>query len=66
MYANGKGMLRNYIIAYMWSNIAAANGVEHGANVRDAVARNLTQADLAKAQELSRSYLAKEYHDCGF
>jgi TPR repeat protein len=65
MYKNGQGVPQNYIMAYMWFNLAAANGDKGAVKGRDIVAKLLTQADLGKAQEMSRACQAGNYKDCG-
>lgn len=56
MYAKGKGVPQDYQQAYVWYSVAAANGEHLAIEQRDAVAKNLTQADLSTAQQLATSY----------
>ncbi len=56
MYAKGKGVPQDYQHAYVWYSVAAANGEHLAIERRDAVAKNLTQADLSAAQKLATSY----------
>jgi len=52
MYANGEAVKRDYIRAYAWLDIAAAE-VPKAAQVRDALAREMTPAQLAQARQLA-------------
>jgi hypothetical protein len=67
-YLEGNGVPRNYVLAYAWLNIAAAQG---GAwflqsapvairNHIDAITKLMTPAQIAEAQKLSR-VLWKKY-----
>ena len=53
-YAQGKGVLADFVMAHMWFNIAAANGIENGAENREIVAKGMTWADISKAQAMAR------------
>ena len=64
MYGNGEGVLQNYIYAHMWFNIAASSGREDAVNNRTIVEKNMTTADISKAQELARQCVNKNYKDC--
>jgi len=66
MYDAGQGVPQDYIRAYMWLNIAGANGYERASGKRDAVAKKLMQTDISKAQQLSRACLAQNYKNCGY
>jgi TPR repeat protein len=63
MYAEGKGVTQDYIYAHMWSNIAASNGADAAGN-RDIVAGKMTAAQIARAQELAKQCVAKNYKGC--
>lgn len=52
MYANGEAVKRDYVKAYAWLDIAAAE-VPKAAEVRDAIAREMTPAQLAQARQLA-------------
>ena len=66
MYEHNKGVLRNKIMAHMWYNLSAANGQQVGVNRRDAIARDLYQLDIAKAQQMARECFSSDYQNCGF
>ena len=52
-YVLGQGVLKDYVYAHMWGNIAASNGNENGAKLRDNVAEFMTPGDISSAQRLS-------------
>lgn len=64
MYAEGLGVAQDYVTAHIWFNIGSANGHERGSEFRDAVARNMTAADISEAQRRARVCMASDYQDC--
>ena len=44
-----------YVLAYMWSNLSAAQGDKAAVVVRDNVAAHMTAEQVAEAQRLSRN-----------
>jgi TPR repeat protein len=55
MYVTDRGISQDYILAYTLRNIAASNGNEKAEEFRDdLVAKELTNEQLLKVQELSR------------
>ena len=64
MYAFGTGVLKDYIYAHMWGNIAATNGNELGAKLRDEFEKNMTPADISAAQKLAQECVRKNYKGC--
>jgi len=53
MYANGDGVIRDNVYAHMWWSIAASNGDKDAKKNRDNIAKNMTAADISKAQGLA-------------
>ena len=53
-YDNGEGVPRNYVNAYMWFNLAAAQGYQDAEKNRDLVKQRMTPAQIIEAQELAR------------
>jgi TPR repeat protein len=47
---SGVGVPQNYVEAYKWANLAAAQGLEPAAKFRDELAQELTASQLAEAQ----------------
>lgn len=53
MYADGRGVPQDNVLAYMWFNLA------HADKRRDRVASTMTPTQIAEAQQLSREWKAK-------
>ena len=66
MYRVGAGVPQNNVIAHMWFNIAAANGVEEGANNRETIAKLMTAEDVSKSQAMARKCMESNYKECGY
>ena len=64
MYANGDGVIQDYVYAYMWFNIAASQGNKDAIKNRDIVAQEMTSSQIAKAQKLARKCVRKKYKGC--
>ena len=64
MYATGQGVIRDWVFAHMWGNLAASNGNEGGGKLRDAAATKMTPSQLEKAQDLARKCVPKKYKGC--
>jgi uncharacterized protein len=59
MYSEGKGVPLDYVLAYMWFNLAAAgseDGWEFDAKQRDDVAAKMTPDQIAEAQRMAREW----------
>ena len=56
MYDTGKGVPKDYVQAYAWSDIAAAQGHETAKKNLEIIIKEMSTADIAKAQELSREF----------
>ena len=56
MYYNSEGVPEDYVLAYMWFNLAAAQGAEDAVGNRDFVAGLMTPADISEAQRLAREW----------
>ena len=69
MNAQGKGVIQNVVLAHMWFNIAVSIGdkqvMEFAKENRDFAESKMTPEQLAKAQELARECIEKNYKDCG-
>jgi TPR repeat protein len=59
MSAQGRGVLQDFIQAHKWYNLAAANGHGKAAEYRDALAKQMTPAQIAEAQKLAREWKPK-------
>ncbi|MGO8831974.1 MAG: tetratricopeptide repeat protein [Roseiarcus sp.] len=65
MYAEGKGVPQDLVLAHMWLNLAAAQGDERPADENAAQERNrlesrMTREQVAEAQRLARERKAKK------
>ena len=49
MYATGEGVLKDSVLAHMWSNIAGANGNASARKLRDSLERDMTRAEISRA-----------------
>ena len=59
MYYKGEGVLKDYVTAYAWWNIAAANGNANAKKVKPILAKQMTADQIAKAEELVKEMLKK-------
>ena len=66
MYANGQGVLQDYVMAHMWTNIASANGDWFAAKMRYAVATMLTGEQIAEATKMASECIVSDYQNCGY
>jgi len=53
MFANGKGVSKNYVEAYAWWSTAVAQGDENAKKNKDIIKGLMTPAQIAEAQKLS-------------
>ena len=60
-YFIGEHVPKENVLAYMWANIAGANGRDVE-GVREILTDRMSQADIAKAQEKTRQYI-KDHPD---
>ena len=65
MYANGDGVLKDYVMAHMWFNIASANGNERAGKNRAILENNMTREQIAEATRWATTCMASDYADCG-
>ena len=64
MYYGGYGVSQDYITAHVWANIAAVNGREMAPELRNAIAKEMTPAQIHAAQKRAKDCVAKNYKDC--
>ena len=64
MHADGEGVLKDFVLAHMWSNIAGANGNANARELRDSLERDMTRAEVSRATELARACMTSDYQDC--
>ena len=58
-YYIGEGVPQDYVTAYAWYNIAAAKGDAQAVTWKDNIAKQLTPAQIAKAEELVKEMVEK-------
>ena len=59
MYDDGQGVPHDLVQAHKWYNLAATNGDKPAAELRDALAKQMTPAQIAEAQQLAREWKPK-------
>ena len=64
IYNTGTSSPQNYIKAYVWFSVSAAQGHEDAKNNRDIVAAKLTPQDLSTAQAIATKCFESNYKDC--
>ena len=64
MYFEGQGVLQDYVTAHMWANIAAVNGNKIAPKLRNAIAKEMSPAQIHAAQKRAKDCVAKNYKDC--
>ena len=64
MYAFGNGVMKDYVYAHIWGNIASMNGNDLGALLRDDFAEKMTSSQIEEAQRLARECIKKNYKGC--
>ena len=58
MYYFGQGVKKDDVKAYMWANLAAAQGLEEAVNILDLLLKELTPSQIEEGQRLAREWLA--------
>ena len=64
MFVQGQGVTQDYIYAHMWFNIAASTGGKEALANRDRIAGKMTAGQIARAQELAKQCVTKDYKGC--
>ncbi len=59
MYSNGQGVPQDYVQAYMWLSLPAAQGSETAREGRDLLEEMMTPPQIANAQRLAREWKPK-------
>ena len=59
MYSSGRGVPQDYVAAYMWLSLAAAQNDRAAALRRDRIAKLMTPAQIEQAQKLVRDWKPK-------
>ncbi len=62
MYSQGRGVLKNYVMAHMYFNVVAVvTGYEGAVNNRDKIAVKMTDSQIEKAEELVMEWEEPHY-----
>ncbi|MDC0576256.1 sel1 repeat family protein [Nitrosomonadaceae bacterium] len=64
LYFFGNSLIRDSVRGYMWVSLGASNGDENGNKVKDIMAKEMTPAQISKAQDMARDCLKKSYKNC--
>jgi len=56
MYDDGRGVRQDIVQAYKWYSLAATNGDKPASLLRDSLANQMTQAQIAEAQKLAQEW----------
>ena len=59
MYELGNGVTQDFVQAHKWYNLGAANGEKEAAEIRDALAKRMTLAQITEAQKLALEWKPK-------
>ena len=60
LHEQGRGVLQDFIQAHKWYNLSAARGEERSGVAREALAKQMTPAQIAEAQRLAREWKPKD------
>ena len=65
-YMRGVGVLKDKILAHMWFNIAASNGMETAAGMRDYLEEQMSHSDINLATTRAKKCLSSNFKRCSF
>ena len=65
MYHKGVGVLQDNVMAHMWYNLSAANGMKLAGENRDKLAKKMSNTAIEKAQAMARECMSSGYTKCG-
>ena len=64
MYETGEGVPQDYGYAYMWWNLAAAQGHQNAKKNKEIITKKMNFSQIEQAQTLSRQCINSSYKDC--
>jgi TPR repeat protein len=64
MYAEGMGLIQNYVKGHMWTNLAAIGGASSAVKNRELLNARMTPQQIAEAQKLAKECLARNFKKC--
>jgi TPR repeat protein len=56
MYAEGRGVPRDYVRVHMWISLSAAQGEQRAVKTLEMAERRMTPARISEAQKLARDW----------
>ncbi len=59
MYRDGRGVPQDFAEAYVWFSLAASNGIQRSAMLRDSAARMMTAEQMEEAERRAAEWKAK-------
>ena len=59
MYALGNGVPTDYVLSYMWNNLAASKNISASKIAIEVLTKYMTIEQIAEAQKMSREWMAK-------
>lgn len=57
MYSIGRSVPIDYVVAHKWFNLAAMRGNEHAVRLRQEIAAQMVETEIAAAQRAARAWL---------
>jgi uncharacterized protein len=57
MYCAGRDVALDYVTAHKWFNLAALSGNAEAKQYRAEISREMSKADIAKAQRMAREWM---------
>jgi TPR repeat protein len=60
MYATGKGLPEDYVLAYMFLSLAAGQGNSQATQAKDGLVPKMTPSQRAEAEQLTREWKPKK------
>lgn len=66
MYDYGYGVPKDFVLAYLWFDLAASSGHKDADKNRDVIAQKMSQEEITKAQALAKICVSSKYKDCGY
>lgn len=64
MYFEGDGVEQYVAMAYVWADLAAANGHADGESLNDTSAEQLSDLDISLARQISSRCFQQGYQNC--
>ena len=64
LYEMGNGVPQDFVQAHMWYTLGAENGNKEAAEFRDALAKQMTSAQIAEAQRFASRCQARQFKGC--